>query len=168
VIPERLYGREREIETLLAAFDRVVSSGRPELVLVTGYSGIGKSAVVNELRRQVTAFGLKKALRGPPEKGEDGKVYHARSGKTMSLSGAGLRNRPPRATQAQHFDRISNLPTPGQWDGDKNDPGAAIPVKCRSRNSPKNQMRSEHRIGLLTRLTASIVIDETAMKSIGS
>ena len=44
LIPERLYGREREIETLLAAFDRVVSSGRPELVLVTGYSGIGKSA----------------------------------------------------------------------------------------------------------------------------
>ncbi|MGA2129865.1 MAG: AAA family ATPase, partial [Xanthobacteraceae bacterium] len=45
----KLYGREREIETLLAAFDRVVASGRPELVLVSGYSGIGKSAVVNEL-----------------------------------------------------------------------------------------------------------------------
>src|ERR1700722_3748910 len=51
VIPERLYGREREIETLLAAFDRVVISGRPELVLVSGYSGIGKSAVVNELHK---------------------------------------------------------------------------------------------------------------------
>jgi serine/threonine protein kinase len=51
MIPERLYGREREIETLLAAFDRVVSSGRPELVLVSGYSGIGKSAVVNELHK---------------------------------------------------------------------------------------------------------------------
>jgi serine/threonine protein kinase len=36
LIPEKLYGREREIETLLAAFDRVVSSGRPELVLVSG------------------------------------------------------------------------------------------------------------------------------------
>src|SRR5260221_2415328 len=51
VIPEKLYGRECEIETLLAAFDRVVSSGRPELILVSGYSGIGKSAVVNELHK---------------------------------------------------------------------------------------------------------------------
>src|ERR1700682_343825 len=51
LIPEKLYGREREIETLLAAFDRVVTSGRPELVLISGYSGIGKSAVVNELHK---------------------------------------------------------------------------------------------------------------------
>jgi PAS domain S-box-containing protein len=51
LIPERLYGREREIEALLAAFDRVVRSGAPELVLVSGYSGIGKSSVVNELHR---------------------------------------------------------------------------------------------------------------------
>ncbi len=51
LIPERLYGREREIEALLAAFDRVVTSFRPELVLVSGYSGIGKSSVVNELHR---------------------------------------------------------------------------------------------------------------------
>jgi predicted ATPase/signal transduction histidine kinase/GAF domain-containing protein len=51
MIPERLYGREREVETLLAAFDRVVASGGPELVLVSGYSGIGKSAVVNELHK---------------------------------------------------------------------------------------------------------------------
>jgi PAS domain S-box-containing protein len=51
LIPERLYGRASEIETLLAAFDRVVKNGAPELVLVSGYSGIGKSAVVNELHR---------------------------------------------------------------------------------------------------------------------
>src|SRR5882724_340514 len=51
LIPEKLYGREREIETLLAAFDHVVTSGRPELVTVSGYSGIGKSAVVNELHK---------------------------------------------------------------------------------------------------------------------
>jgi PAS domain S-box-containing protein len=50
-IPEKLYGREREIETLLASFDRVVKSGAPELVLVSGYSGIGKSSVVNELHK---------------------------------------------------------------------------------------------------------------------
>ncbi|KRR03397.1 trifunctional serine/threonine-protein kinase/ATP-binding protein/sensor histidine kinase [Bradyrhizobium valentinum] len=59
LIPEKLYGREREIETLLAAFDRVVTSGRPELVLVSGYSGIGKSAVVHELHKAlVPARGL--------------------------------------------------------------------------------------------------------------
>ena len=51
LIPEKLYGRSREIETLLASFERVVASGRPELVLVSGYSGIGKSSVVNELHR---------------------------------------------------------------------------------------------------------------------
>jgi predicted ATPase/signal transduction histidine kinase len=50
VVPEKLYGREREVETLLASFDRVVTSGIPELVLVCGYSGIGKSSVVNELQ----------------------------------------------------------------------------------------------------------------------
>jgi len=51
LIPEKLYGRAREVETLLVVFDRVVASGRPELVLVSGYSGIGKSAVVNELHK---------------------------------------------------------------------------------------------------------------------
>jgi PAS domain S-box-containing protein len=51
LIPERLYGREREIDTLLAAFDRVVADGTPQVVLVSGYSGIGKSSVVNELHR---------------------------------------------------------------------------------------------------------------------
>ncbi|WP_437522065.1 AAA family ATPase [Sorangium sp. So ce726] len=48
-IPQRLHGREREVETLLAAFERVVANGRPELVLVSGYSGIGKSSLVAEL-----------------------------------------------------------------------------------------------------------------------
>ena len=51
LIPEKLYGREREVETLLASFDRIVKSGAPELVLVSGYSGIGKSSVVNELHK---------------------------------------------------------------------------------------------------------------------
>jgi PAS domain S-box-containing protein len=51
LIPEKLYGRSREIDTLLASFQRVVSSGTPELVLVSGYSGVGKSSVVNELQK---------------------------------------------------------------------------------------------------------------------
>ncbi len=51
LIAEKLYGREREVDTLLKAFERVVTSGAPELVLVSGYSGIGKSSVVNELHK---------------------------------------------------------------------------------------------------------------------
>ena len=51
LMPEKLYGREREVHALLDAFDRVVASGSPELVLVSGYSGIGKSSVVNELHK---------------------------------------------------------------------------------------------------------------------
>jgi predicted ATPase/signal transduction histidine kinase len=51
LIPEKLYGRAREIDVLLATFDRVVAQGTPELVLVSGYSGVGKSSVVNELQK---------------------------------------------------------------------------------------------------------------------
>ena len=51
MIPETLYGREREVDALLAAFDRVLTQSRPELVLVSGYSGVGKSSVVNELHK---------------------------------------------------------------------------------------------------------------------
>ena len=53
IIPEKLYGREREIATLLEAFDRVVTHSKSELVLVTGHSGIGKSSVVNELHKAI-------------------------------------------------------------------------------------------------------------------
>jgi len=52
-IPERLYGREREIDALAAAFDRVAAQGTPELVLVSGYSGVGKSSVVHELHKRL-------------------------------------------------------------------------------------------------------------------
>jgi PAS domain S-box-containing protein len=51
LIPEKLYGRAGEIKTLLASFERVVTRGAPALVLVSGYSGIGKSSVVNELHK---------------------------------------------------------------------------------------------------------------------
>jgi PAS domain S-box-containing protein len=53
LIPEKLYGRESEIDALLAAFDRVVAGDKPELVLVSGYSGVGKSSVVNELHKSL-------------------------------------------------------------------------------------------------------------------
>ncbi|MEG5057731.1 AAA family ATPase [Microcoleus sp. A2-C5] len=51
-IPEKLYGRETEVETLLEAFERV-SSGTTEMTLVAGFSGIGKTVVVNEVHKPI-------------------------------------------------------------------------------------------------------------------
>ncbi|MEA5552793.1 AAA family ATPase [Anabaena cylindrica UHCC 0172] len=51
-IPEKLYGREVEIATLLTAFEQV-NQGQKELILVAGYSGIGKSALVNEIHKPI-------------------------------------------------------------------------------------------------------------------
>ena len=68
-IPQKLYGREREIEALLAAFERVsagpgdgnednspVSKPKPllEIMLVAGQPGIGKSALVREIYKPIT------------------------------------------------------------------------------------------------------------------
>src|SRR5258705_6837608 len=50
-ISEKLYGRTREIEILVGCFDRIAKGGAAELVLVSGYSGIGKSSVANELHK---------------------------------------------------------------------------------------------------------------------
>jgi histidine kinase len=51
-VPQVLYGRSEELAVLLQAFDRV-ADGRSELLLVGGYSGIGKSALVNEVHRPI-------------------------------------------------------------------------------------------------------------------
>lgn len=52
IIPEKLYGREEEIQVLLNTFERV-SGGSSELILVAGFSGIGKTAVVNEVHKPI-------------------------------------------------------------------------------------------------------------------
>ena len=53
-VPERLYGREEEARRLLAAYERVCG-GRAELLLVGGAPGIGKSALVHEVHKPMTA-----------------------------------------------------------------------------------------------------------------
>ena len=52
IIPDKLYGRETEISTLLEAFERV-SLGATEMMFVAGFSGIGKTAVVNEVHKPI-------------------------------------------------------------------------------------------------------------------
>ncbi len=52
-IPQKLYGREAEVQTLMAAFERVCDHST-EMMLVGGYSGIGKSSLVNEIHRPIT------------------------------------------------------------------------------------------------------------------
>jgi len=52
IIPDKLYGREAEVSTLLQAFERV-SLGATEMMLVAGFSGIGKTAVVNEVHKPI-------------------------------------------------------------------------------------------------------------------
>ncbi|MGD1701477.1 trifunctional serine/threonine-protein kinase/ATP-binding protein/sensor histidine kinase [Dapis sp. BLCC M229] len=67
LIPEKLYGREKEVQILLDAFERVASPnpslkggrrgekvGNSEMMLVAGFSGIGKTAVVNEVHKPIT------------------------------------------------------------------------------------------------------------------
>jgi diguanylate cyclase (GGDEF)-like protein len=54
-VAQKLYGRQAECSSLLNAFKRVVGSGSVELLLISGYSGIGKTALVNELHRPVLA-----------------------------------------------------------------------------------------------------------------
>ncbi|MDZ8188921.1 MAG: AAA family ATPase [Nostoc sp. ChiSLP02] len=52
LIPQKLYGREQEVAKLMDAFERV-SSGATELILVSGYSGIGKSSLINEVHKPI-------------------------------------------------------------------------------------------------------------------
>jgi predicted ATPase/signal transduction histidine kinase/CheY-like chemotaxis protein/tRNA A-37 threonylcarbamoyl transferase component Bud32 len=55
LIPEKLYGREQEITSLMDAFERISNPNQPrsEMMLVSGYSGIGKSSLVNEIHKPI-------------------------------------------------------------------------------------------------------------------
>lgn len=49
--PQRLYGREAPVKALTSACDRLLATRRPTLLFVSGYAGIGKSAVIREFHR---------------------------------------------------------------------------------------------------------------------
>ncbi len=51
-LPQKLYGREREIDIFLTAFERVTSQS--EMIMLAGYSGIGKTALVQEIYKPIT------------------------------------------------------------------------------------------------------------------
>lgn len=53
IIPAKLYGREKEIKTLLDTFDRV-STSPTQLFLVTGSAGVGKTALVHQIYKPIT------------------------------------------------------------------------------------------------------------------
>jgi len=56
-IPQKLYGRDRELEQLLKAWERIASDRPTEMLLVGGVAGVGKSALVRELEKVVVASG---------------------------------------------------------------------------------------------------------------
>jgi len=53
-IPQKLYGREHEADLLLQAFEEV-TDGKGKMILVSGYSGVGKTALVNEIHKPITS-----------------------------------------------------------------------------------------------------------------
>ncbi|MHC5934279.1 trifunctional serine/threonine-protein kinase/ATP-binding protein/sensor histidine kinase [Nostoc sp.] len=55
LIREKLYGRESQVQTLLDAFGHVANGGS-QLLLVAGFSGIGKTAVVNEVHKPIVRW----------------------------------------------------------------------------------------------------------------
>jgi predicted ATPase/signal transduction histidine kinase len=52
-LPQKLYGREAEVQTLLQTFERT-AAGSAEVLFVSGYSGIGKTTLVHEIHRPIT------------------------------------------------------------------------------------------------------------------
>lgn len=53
-ISQKMYGREAETKNLLNAFDRV-KQGELGCFMIAGYSGIGKTTLVNELQKPITS-----------------------------------------------------------------------------------------------------------------
>lgn len=54
-VPQKLYGREQEVNLLLRRFFQA-AGGKPKLLAVSGYSGIGKSALVHEVHKPIASY----------------------------------------------------------------------------------------------------------------
>ena len=52
IIPQKLYGRSSEVATLIKSFERA-SCGATEMTLVSGFPGIGKTSVINEIHKSI-------------------------------------------------------------------------------------------------------------------
>jgi len=53
-ISQKLYGRSAEVNILLSHFSKV-TDGQPQLLSVSGYSGVGKSVLINEVHKPIAA-----------------------------------------------------------------------------------------------------------------
>ncbi|MBL0712138.1 MAG: AAA family ATPase, partial [Desulfosarcina sp.] len=51
-IPQKLYGRQAEIQQLKTIFNRAIT-GSAQLLLIAGYSGVGKTSLVHEIQKEV-------------------------------------------------------------------------------------------------------------------
>ncbi|MBA2728625.1 MAG: AAA family ATPase [Parachlamydiaceae bacterium] len=51
-IPQALYGRQKDIDTLLDVFDRI-NDGRSECIFISGYAGVGKTSLINEIQKPI-------------------------------------------------------------------------------------------------------------------
>lgn len=54
MMPSKLYGREEQLAQLSEIMKVVIEDNNPQLIIVSGYSGIGKTALVQEARKQIT------------------------------------------------------------------------------------------------------------------
>lgn len=57
-IPQKLYGREKEIEVLKNSFEKVIIKNKKEVVSISGYSGIGKSSLIASLNKPMSKNGI--------------------------------------------------------------------------------------------------------------
>jgi predicted ATPase len=57
LVPHQLYGREAQVAAINEAFERVQSDGEAILLLISGYSGVGKTVLAQALRPAITQAG---------------------------------------------------------------------------------------------------------------
>lgn len=84
LIPEKLYGREEELQRLFSAFETIKLDGGCAMVTVSGLSGVGKSRLVHEIQRPVVEARGRFAS-GKFDQYRRGTPYHALIQSTQDL-----------------------------------------------------------------------------------